>query len=236
MRRHLLPCARCHCHIVIKPSHQHPLRACGVSSASSRYIFKMWSSVSRLMQKLLIQTGCHKQVCQVLWINAVWCSVCYLLRVYWHFLQVLFLFCLSLLYVSSLLLSSSLLFIYTYPVSHIDLLSVWHKSSPSLPLFFSLSSSQILKCSDSYAFKCHKWKALLFLLLTHTPKHFFFYLSLHLSMTGWDSSAVWAECLSRIWPQRCCCTADLCVRLSHSLKMWFLCKIWWHYLISSWFV
>lgn len=33
---------------------------------------------------------------------------------------------------------------------------------------------------------------------------------LPLCVVWWDSSAVWAECLSRIWPQQCGCSADLC--------------------------
>lgn len=39
-------------------------------------------------------------------------------------------------------------------------------------------------------------------------------LSASLPVVWWGCSAVWAERLSRIWPQHCCCSADLCVWLS----------------------
>lgn len=124
---------------------------------------------------------------------------------------------------------------------HLHLSGISHRLTVCLAQILALSPPFF------FLFPPHKYSNAQILMLSNaingkrscscfSPTHlntFFFYLSLHLSMTWWDSSAVWAECLSRIWPQQCCCTADLCVRLSHSLKMWFLCKIWWHYFLPD---
>lgn len=90
-------------------------QACSMFSVNiSSGILSLWLLHS-LVQKLLIQTGCHKETCQGLWINAV----CYL-GSYWHFLQDLRLFCLSLCLPAP---SSHSSFILTYFTHTVYLLS-----------------------------------------------------------------------------------------------------------------
>ena len=91
-------------------------------------------------------------------------------------------------------------------------------SSPPSPLSVSFCSFSSVFRFCSFQMQWMEKDSSLLLLLSHTPKHFFLLplsllSSLCLSEVWWDSSAVWADCLSRIWPQQCCCSADLCVWL-----------------------
>lgn len=163
------------------------------------YTSQTWSSVTRLIQKLLIHTESHKQTWQRSSINACLLPDERLLTSAPGSLSVLS--------ITTPLLSSSFLpTVHLHFLSHINCLTRTCLLSCSGNVQILLLSSAMNGRGTLYCF-CFS--------PTHLNTSFSNSLSSSLGMVWWDSSAVWAECLSWIWPQRCCCcSADLCVWLS----------------------